>query len=417
MNKSKFEDVRRIAEEIVLNEKESKAVVKYCAETYNMPKAVISDLLNGRYNYESENAETIFMMLSAIKETGAKDINLPSFFSDMEIDMFSGKQYAELPISFPLVIPCIEVDPGRQWIGKIDARTLLGLYNLYKIKYNVKKQRVGRMVSKDGIIQFGITVIERSVNQIADLMRKGEYIPDDITLDIPEETDPSLFEYKKDENQSVMIFHEGIQFDITDGYHRFLAMKKCYEKDRSFNYTMELRITKFLEQRSRQFIYQKDQKNKMTKSQSKSMNTMRYSNEIVDRLNEAGTGSYLSGLISRSGGRCDYSALSDVIEYFWCKGKDKISPTEIIGIKKEAQGILNGFLDEYTEYFDESHYLDFRRLVILFWLVKEKNKSVKEAGQMLQNAINNNELSKITTKVLRKSFFDNLATLDYGMPL
>ena len=113
------------------------------------------------------------------------------------------------------------------------------------------------------------------------------YIPDDITLNMPEEG--SKFRY---ENGKLTISElPGGKFDITDGYHRYLAMCAIYNIDKSFDYPMELRITNFDLATCQQMIFQKDQKTQMKKEDSATFNQYDVGNQIVNEnklsVNEA----------------------------------------------------------------------------------------------------------------------------------
>ena len=392
------------------SEKKRKEVILYCVNQYGFRLGRISDLINGRFGLEEESDESLFFIASSVATQDTK-FQLENYFTQAEIKEYKKSRYSETKAEFPFSFDCIEVEKGKQWIGIISAQRLISLDRAGLIKYNPNKQRVSKKVYKGGgYVDFQISVIEKSVNQIAKLMEKGDYIPDDITLDIPDDTEEApVWEY--DEEAKELIFRKLDHFDITDGYHRFLAMQKCIERNPSFDYPMELRITSFTEQITRQFIYQKDQKNKMTVSNSKSMNTERPSNDVVDRVNSRGYGSNLAGLISRGEGRVDYAALSDIIEYYYFKGKKETSNKDIAETTQEVVNILNEFTNEYVSYYDKD-YLDFKRLVVLFYCIKNKGKTVKQAGKILEKAVQNDTIKEIRLRNMRKNLMDLLDRLN-----
>ena len=395
------------------SERKRKPVIIYCTNQYGVPFGRIADLINGRIPLSEEKDSTLFFVAAGVADQ-IESFKLTEFFTQEEIEQYKGKRFTAGDIEFPLEIECIEIEKGRQWVGSIDAQTLIRLDRSGLIRYNKAKQRTCKVIYKGQTVDFQIAVVDKSVNQIAKLMLAGEYIPDDITLDIPDDLDTTP-EYRYDENTHRLIFDSLQTFDITDGYHRFLAMERCVSQKPDFNYPMEIRITAFTEQRSREFIWQKDQKNKMTVSQSKSMNINRPSNDVVDMINAKGYGSNYSGLIPRSGGRVDYVALSDIIEYYYFhnKGRKPITNKEVFEVAREVIALLNEFSSENVDYLDKN-YLDFKQLIILFHLIKDNGESVREAGIKLQNAIKSGEIKKITVRTIRKNLLDQIDTMDFS---
>lgn len=404
-------DLRKMCDKLAFNEVVNSAVAKYNYDTYNVPMGRTKDLISDRINLHEESNAHLFFLTDSIDHVQNRNF-VSKYFIEAEIKEYSKEKYTEGKLEYPLEINCIEVHAGKQWIGAIDTKFLMELKRAGKIRYNADKQRTRKKIIKEDTVIFKNFVKERSVNQIANLMLKNEYIPDDITLDIPSDVEGNKYYY--DEDRSALIFDNIETLDITDGYHRFLAICKCVDKNPSFNYPMELRITVFTEQRSRQFIYQKDQKNKMTVSNSKSMDMFRPSNEICTQLNERGSGCSFSGLIQRNSGTVDFAALSDIVEYYWIRPikKKDISNKEIMEITNEVKVILNGFVNEDVNFL-ENRYLSFDKLVVLFWLVKEKEKTPEKAVQILNKIEKNGEIKKVRLRYMRKTLFDILETLDY----
>ena len=82
----------------------------------------------------------------------------------------------------------------------------------------------------------------KAVSEIAYAYEHNEFIPNTLTFNIPMETN---FDFYYDEDSCTLIINSLPYFDISDGYHRYVAM--CRERDvnPSFNIPWELRIINF----------------------------------------------------------------------------------------------------------------------------------------------------------------------------
>ena len=63
-------------------------------------------------------------------------------------------------------------------------------------------------------------------------------------------------------------------------------MGAAFDKDKTFDYPMELRITNFSVSKARQFIYQEQNQNKMAKVDTNAYNQFNAGNMVVERLNK-----------------------------------------------------------------------------------------------------------------------------------
>ena len=409
MKKDNFvREARPFLNKMLFNKDESNAVADYCATAYDLPRGYAMDLIANRRSLADETDKILFYIADAI-DTVKKTKFVDNFFTKNEKENYVESKYTG-DIIDKIYIPCIEVHHDMQWIGSVDVHWLMNLRKANKIRYNADKQRVRQRLFKGEEPIFKNTVKEKSVREIARLMKDGNYIPDDITLDIPDDVE---CKYNYYDTQKEMVIDNIDTFDITDGYHRYLAMCRCYDEDPSFNYPTEIRITKFSMVRTQQFIYQKDQKNKMTITNSRSMNNFRPSNDVVNRLNERGSGFARAGEILRNEKGIEFAGLSDVIEYYWFKGKkEEVSIREIAQVKQEVQEIMNLWIYSDVDYWIE-RYIEFRQLVIFFWLVKDKKKTPQEAGEMLKRAIEKKQLSKIKNRTMRTALFNQLETIQF----
>ena len=399
--------LKKISNDLAFDREKSEDIAKYCLENYDLPVSHFMDLISDRVSFQDEKIEVLYFVSKGIDHVMFSDL-CEKYFDEKEREALRFKKFIISGFDYPFTIPCIEIESNRQWIGAISAKDLMRLREADMIRYNKNKQRIRKKVMADGQTTFKISIAQSAVNQIANLMDKGEYIPDDITLDIPDDV---TTEFKYDFDKKEIIFNYIDKLDITDGYHRYLAICKNYDKNPDFDYQMEIRITQFSIPRTQQFIYQKDQKTKMSTTQSKSYNINRPSNEVINRINERGSGLLLAGQIGRSDGTVDYMALSDIVEYYWFKGrKEEVSNKEISDVGNQVKTLLNGIVNNDPEYFEK--YLDFKKLVTYFWLVLDKKKDYQEAISLVNKAVETGEIKKIKLREIRNRLFEELESMD-----
>ena len=296
---------------LVSNRKLTKNIISELRNRYNMPEAMSSDYLSMRKNLFEADDFTLFALTNVLCPKKGYD-----WFSTSEIKHYSKDKFVIEKIKFPLKYKVIQIRDD-QFIGKITVKDLMQLRDAQLINYNENAQRTMRHTVKNGEEIYQISLNKKQISAIQESYIEDEYIPNTITLNIPE---GSLFDY--DEDSNMLIIREMDYFDILDGYHRYVAMSKIFAQDHNFDYEMELRITNFSDDKGRRFIWQEDQKTKMTKVNSDSMNSSKISNKIVERMNRD-SGFILSSKISRNRGLIDAAELANIIEVVWLKGMEK----------------------------------------------------------------------------------------------
>jgi len=313
------ENLEKYLEEKILkitaNTELCKQICIYAKETYEIPKGITSDYLALRKPVQEASEFILFCLLDSIKNNIPNTrIRFEDYFTDQEIRGYKNSKYNVDKIKFPLRFEMIQVTDD-QWTGKIDFRMLMKLRDAQLITYNENAQRTMQKVVRGGKEIYKITINETAIKSITKMYNDGIYIPTPFTLNIPQEIDSDF--YYDDETKELVIKSLG-GFDILDGYHRYVAACRININNPDFNYTMELRIVNFMEDKARQFVYQEAQKTRMPKTDSDAMDSYKASNSVVKRLN--GSSQFnLQGLISMNQGIINFAELSGLIDYFYLK--------------------------------------------------------------------------------------------------
>ena len=408
MIKSKEElanKIKPLCEKILFDKEKSNNILQEMQTSFNIPTGMTMDLLTGRINLEDANEFILFSLCVCLdKELDKK--NTTNYFTPIEIDGYSKSKYQEETIKFPIEIKCIPV-AADQWIGSTDVNFIMKLRKAQLINYNVNAQRTLQKVVKGERSYYKITLNKDAINKICESMSNGNYISNTITLNMPETTD---FSY--DDSRCILSIKSLDHFDISDGYHRYIAMGQLKDMNPDFNYPMELRIVMFSEDKVKQFIYQEDQKTKMRKIDSDSMNMNAQENLVVERLNRDVMFN-LKNKIARNNGSINYGELAAVIKYFYFKGQtaDK-SVRRIIEVENEIRDKFNKLTETYPDLLDKNY--SFIDLMIIFYTFNELTTADYNPERTFNLLNKTSEIdSKIfATKIPRKGMISAINQLE-----
>lgn len=386
-------------ENIVFNTELCEQIRNYMLEKYNISTGTTMDMIAQRVSLKEKNEFILFCLLDGIDHVTGKEYK-KEYYTNIEIEQYTYTKLELNKINFPLRIKCDQVSHD-QWIGATNTKFFMDLRREQLIRYNANAQRVMKRIIKGESIIFKLIPNKLAIKAIRTLMRSGIYIPTTITLNIPYNSDADFY---FDEKQRELVINSIQSFDISDGYHRYLSI--CEEGDSSpeFNYPMEIRITNFEDDKVRQFIFQEDQKTKMSKADSKSMDINRYSNNVVDRLNESSTFN-LKGQIGRNEGTVSYPALSELIEYFYFKEKKAYTNIDIINVVNDLKQKLNAITEYDVKYMNMI--LGLKELAIILY-VFDNESDINKACQIIDNAISSGFAEQIKVKPVTKALFNPL---------
>lgn len=245
-------------------------ICKNIFQKYDIPPEITSDLLNQKTDIQDIPDAILFCI--------AKEFNLTHYFTKTEQDLYESYKYEAKSVKFPYTFDdMVEISEGKQYIGKITVQQLMELRDAQILNYNANTQRQMQLKTGNNFSYFRIALNRKAVEQITSLLKANDFISNTITLNINPETDYIYSNGK-------LKIREEAKFDILDGYHRYIAMSNLYNLDKSFDYTMELRVTFFREEIARQFIFQEDQKTKLAKVDSESMDKNSISNKVCREL-------------------------------------------------------------------------------------------------------------------------------------
>lgn len=362
---------------VLFDKEKNRQCMEYAKETYSMPTGDFGDYMAERLKVQDADGFTMFILADSLDHVNRPRL-VKEIFTDVEIRELSGQRMESHKVKFPISIDVLQVN-SDQWIGTCDVKFLMSLRNSQLINYNANAQRTMKRVMHQGDEFFRISINKAAVKAIRESFENGTYIPNTITLNIPE----NAYGYRYDANTGRLIIKDIPYFDIADGYHRYIAISQIYDANPDFNYPLEIRILHFSDDKVKQFIYQEDQKTKMRKLDSDSMNMNDPSVRIVEKLNQDWQ-SDLNGKISRNEGLVNFGEMMQCVTYFYTrkstnKGAKFINETEA-ELRDRTNAILEGcgLLDKHLSY---------EQLLIIFTCIEDYDmeESVRHAKKGFDN--------------------------------
>lgn len=344
LSRTKLEKVvtERITD-LLENTKAHQFFVKQAREKYGVPDNMFTDFVTMRKNITEADTFMLFILTDILF-----DLNTASnYFTETECKTLSKSKWHIEKVQFPLCFNMTKVNE-EQYIGTISVKELMQLKDAQLINYNENAQRTMRHLVKGGMEVYQISLNKEAVHAIMESYEGDIYIPNTITLNLPEEA-----EYIYDDKKQQLVIINTDYFDILDGYHRYIAMSKIHDQNPDFDYQMELRLVQFTEDKARRFIWQEDQKTKMRKIDSDSMDSAKLSNKIVDRMNNDGS-FILSGKISRNKGIINAAYLASIIDLIYLRGIKKSEELKKVKeISERLKNAIEHFTDDHPEYLEK----------------------------------------------------------------
>lgn len=357
------EEAKRILESSIEKEvytpQKQREVSESLYKEFNIPIRLSGEILGFTKDIDELGSKGIYLMYCILKTINPTVVN--KVFTEVEKSGFDREKYPETKIEFPLKFKMFPVSDD-QWIGCITAKDLINLGRSDLIRYEADTQRVMKRIVRGENVFYKISLVKKAVKEIKELLSKGKYIPNTITLNIP--LDDSDYVY--DNEAKELIIKEIKAFNIIDGYHRYKALSDLINEDENFDYGLELRITNFDNDKANMFIWQEDQKNRMPKVQSETYNSNNLVNRIVKRLNDH-SGSLLNGQVYRNGGIIDPADLVPCIQYLYLKENPKNESQALVTISSEIMQRLNAAIE--SDYTITQNKLEFLDVAILMYLV------------------------------------------------
>ena len=286
---------------------------KYLFKKYGYSDIDYMQYVIGAQNKEEMSDAEVYWLSDGFNEIYKAHIDVKTYFSDKEIVRFSNLKadYSKQDF-YPIKIgPVLEVAED-QWVTKGSIDLLKDFYDKQLIVYNPRTQRqLKQKQAGEGVI-YTIDIVNSSIKAIQDLLEKGEFVPNALSLNLNVD-DPDV---DFDIVDSYLVINSG-KFDIIDGFHRFRAAINTKVKNPDFQFNFILNIMNFSEEKACHYIEQEDKRNKISKKYLAAMDKSSSTNIIIDKLNNT-LDSPVRGMIERGYTGClDRTLVFTLLEYIY----------------------------------------------------------------------------------------------------
>lgn len=395
--------------QIAVDKNKTENFYTFCKDKYNIDKMTTGSYLNEKIILSKASTFLLYAFMDGAEHclNTTNKSEIPAYFTDNEINTFANQKLEIKPL-FPIVFENIVKINENQWIGSITAKTILKLMDNNLIHYNTETQRAVTVVTKNGEEQWKITISDNAVGEISRSMLNGTFISNMITLNIPEDDFDANFYF--DEKKHRFVIKALDRFDVTDGFHRIIAMQRSQSSNNDFDYNMEVRITNFSKDRACHFIRQEDLKTHMSKMQSKSMDAGDPANIVAIKLNENPLCN-ISGMVTKYTGQIKYIDLSEAIRRFYFPTKksqtDPTAKAQAIKVSQSLTKNINALTELYPDLLEKTYsFMDLCVIIYTFHSGKKKGQSEREMYVEIYNVLKYLETydeKKISVKASRSS--------------
>lgn len=250
-----------IFEEVSKTKEQQREIDDYLYTNHRIPRGTINELLVNPEKFELNRIEEQAAIVNAIYQiTKSEDANPENFFNQKQIGKskkfkLESEIKVELPVTFDdyYVIQTSEND----YLTAMKYKTIGALWNAKVLGYNMSLQRKPKeKVNRKGELVKTPKVIQRSVSEITDLMKRKRFRSNTITFCILMDGNEEI---TYDEGELTLV--AGNMF-IIDGYHRLSAILNILEEDSDNESSIDVAI-KYLTFSDAQYYL--GQLNKMSK--------------------------------------------------------------------------------------------------------------------------------------------------------
>lgn len=305
----------------------------------------ILDVLNKRIEFKDLPTQELVLYAQIVFKVFSEAVLFDPrrYFKPAEIknSQFYVRETREEYIKLPLVVHNVLRVDYDAFLAILPAKLLVTMLNSSIITYNFDSQRNAKtMADSNGRIVRAINVNQKSVEEIAQLMLKNEYLPDTITFNMLQGSNEDQDELTI--KGSTIIINDGTQLDILDGFHRLSAMQVALEINPDLELNFPVAFKNYDLQKAKRYVGQTNTFNVMPKAYVEHLRSQDHYSYVV---NELVNKSDLKGRVSMHG-KTNFEAgeLTTLT-----KLNEAIHKNYKIRSKREAQAVI----EELTELFDE----------------------------------------------------------------
>ena len=273
-----------------------KELTKIMFRDFNVEHNITVDILNERIRVETMSYDMMYKLMSSLKtlfrenytDFDAADLNEKDYFTEIEINEYK-KKVPKKDNKFNIVIKegnwhLTDIPPYNYITIHTDINEVYKWARYGKLKFNPETQRDLITIESNGVPISQLDVNYNSVSEMQERMRSGMYFPVQGTININPEINEETVEFRGKD----LIIPDGVQLDIIEGFHNYLAEIRAKIENGDWNFPCEFRIMFLTTKNANRFIEQMDKKNHFKETQVVRLNVGNPYTFIINHLNTSG---------------------------------------------------------------------------------------------------------------------------------
>ncbi|MFD0587715.1 DNA sulfur modification protein DndB [Paenibacillus sp. GCM10027627] len=262
--KSTLDAISGVLTEVAKNKEHLREINELLSSRHRIPHGTINEILVNNEKFETFSIEEQGAVVSVIFEvTGLEESNPENFFNQKQIGKIRKfKMDTTMKLTLPhtfgnFVVQSTEND----YITSLKIKEIGALWNSKILEYSMDIQRKPKeKVSRKGDIIRSPKVIQKSINEITDLVKRDKYRSNTITLCILMD---GTEEVTYDDGELTLVAGK---LYVIDGYHRLSAFLNVLEDDPDKDLPVDVAIKYLTFDEARFYLGQINKMSKFDKS-------------------------------------------------------------------------------------------------------------------------------------------------------
>lgn len=333
---------RGIFEEMLKAAKDKNGLKRYFTDSK------IKKILQKSVVYSTMSDCDLYNISLFLNDNKLMNVDLTEYFDKDEINeainnILEEEEYGDI-ITFKRVLAD---DDEQEFITMLDYKDLAKMFRASLFNYNFVTQRKAKTVKLKGVETQQADVNMKSVREIADLVKRGKFGMNAITLNM-RLTGDEYYDY--DPHNMILSINTNLtEIDEIDGYHRTEGITLAYEEKPNITGKITVIIKHLTVDAARAFIAQEAMGNVNNQEDMKLYNPLGAVARFVKYVNESYNGNgILSNRISVSG-----SAETYIFDGVFSKNVDKACSKKILDDADDVE--IREFADYVCDFYSATY--------------------------------------------------------------
>ena len=317
-------------------------------EKYNIPSGVVDSFLIRDIDelMEEEDIRLIGLFVKEFLEAVDNNNLLESVFTRAELNELEQYYYRadSSSISLPLeMFPALKLNATTHSV-KMTAKMVAELLDNQILNYGYEIQREAKLVKRKGNIIKEPRVNQKNVDEMTELLVKGQLMDSTIYLNAAPRTSDEGDELVMDEKNHKLTITKGTRLDVLDGFHRCLASHQAYQLDPNIEFYFNVIVSNYTTKEAQRWQAQHAKAMPWSQHRVRELQKENRSDKVVAGLRaNPDIGDYISTSRRLSSNQIvNFSTISDAVDrYFKLENRrDEVDTIEV----------LTSYIDDLVQY-------------------------------------------------------------------